>query len=79
MIIYLGEDAPEHSSDQAIDFNMDLHNPETYDSLGYVKSDELLRALTVFFRRPWFTSVWVIQEVAAASHAVMICGTRSFE
>jgi hypothetical protein len=32
--------------------------------------------LNMFFRRPWFRRVWVIQEVAASKEVDMICGSR---
>jgi len=39
-------------------------------------SEEAIAALTEIFRRPWFTRIWVIQEVAAAREAVVVCGTH---
>jgi hypothetical protein len=51
-------------------------------SNGEIRSYEVLNALRFrhllrFFSRPWFERVWVIQEVARAKRAVVICGGRS--
>ena len=31
-------------------------------------------ALTSFFSRPWFTMVWVIQELTLSAQAIVVCG-----
>jgi hypothetical protein len=35
------------------------------------------KAITLLLRRPWFRRVWVIQEVAVATRAQVICGSQS--
>jgi hypothetical protein len=35
-------------------------------------------ALTTFLNHPWFTRVWMIQEVAVASHVIFVYGCFSF-
>lgn len=35
-----------------------------------------MRALTSFFERPWFTRMWVRQEIALGKRAIILCGTR---
>lgn len=37
-----------------------------------VVSDEL----QAFFRRPWFTRLWVVQEACHCSDTVLVCGTK---
>ena len=32
--------------------------------------------LIMFFRRPWFTRVWIIQEVALSRNCVVLCGNH---
>ncbi|KAI0008167.1 HET-domain-containing protein [Xylariaceae sp. FL0662B] len=36
-----------------------------------------LRAFAKIIERLWFTRVWVVQEVAVAAHATVLCGTSS--
>jgi hypothetical protein len=38
--------------------------------------DEGWKALTWFFRRPWFSRLWVFQEVNSGTEADMVCGIR---
>jgi hypothetical protein len=35
------------------------------------------RAMMTFMKRPWFSRRWIIQEIAFARQAVVLCGTRS--
>ncbi|KAK8022394.1 hypothetical protein PG993_013161 [Apiospora rasikravindrae] len=37
----------------------------------------LWRNLSRIYRSPWFTRVWVIQEAGLATHATVLCGTRT--
>ncbi|KAH9877994.1 hypothetical protein J1614_003211 [Plenodomus biglobosus] len=39
-------------------------------------ADEYM-ALSALFRNPWFARVWIIQEVAMATHVIVKCGSRS--
>jgi hypothetical protein len=41
---------------------------------SYLPSDAASRGLTNFFSRPWFYRVWIIQEIASAKDAIVICG-----
>jgi hypothetical protein len=45
-------------------------------SHGTSPSRELVGALHELFARRWFTRVWVIQEVAAAKEAIVLCGSH---
>jgi hypothetical protein len=39
--------------------------------------DALVRdALTKLLERPWFRKVWIIQEIAAAKDAILVCSFR---
>ncbi|KAK5651223.1 hypothetical protein OQA88_12687 [Cercophora sp. LCS_1] len=45
---------------------------EEEEGEGFIKT-----YLQEFLGRPWFTRVWVIQEVASASAGLVVCGSRS--
>ncbi|KAF5557155.1 heterokaryon incompatibility protein het-6 [Fusarium phyllophilum] len=73
VIVYLGESADD--SDLAIEFIMECYDPSPDNtSLSFPKSDTLMDALQNFFLRPWFTRVWVIQEVFLSSDKTVYCG-----
>jgi hypothetical protein len=76
VVIYLGENTTD--SDLAIDYILDTDNPAEGNLLEFTKSAALIHALDHLFNRPWFNRVWVIQEVAFAVDATVICGTRTF-
>lgn len=73
--IYLGEASED--SELAIDFILECYDPSSNtNSLSYPKSAELVQALSSFFYRPWFTRVWVIQEVVLPARGTAYCGTK---
>jgi hypothetical protein len=39
--------------------------------------DKSWRALGLFLQRPWFSRIWVIQEVVMSSSAVFVCGDEA--
>lgn len=79
MLSYLGErvihnsggsierhpDAPPREPDEPIWESLAEQNPYEEDDM---------RALISFFERPWFTRLWVRQEIALATHAQVVCG-----
>ncbi|KAI1036460.1 hypothetical protein LB503_003341 [Fusarium chuoi] len=75
VVVYLGESADD--SDLAIEFIMECYDPSPDNSsLSFPRSDTLMDALRNFFLRPWFTRVWVIQEVFLSSEKTMYCGEK---
>ncbi|CCT65350.1 related to heterokaryon incompatibility protein het-6 [Fusarium fujikuroi IMI 58289] len=75
VIVYLGEFA--NDSDLAIEFIMECYDPfPDNTSLSFPRSDTLMDALRNFFLRPWFTRVWVIQEVFLSSEKTIYCGEK---
>lgn len=74
--IYLGEASED--SDLAVDFIIECDKPSSdTHSLSYPKSEELVQALSSFFYRPWFTRVWVIQEVVLPATGMAYCGNKA--
>ncbi|KAH7079789.1 heterokaryon incompatibility protein-domain-containing protein [Paraphoma chrysanthemicola] len=69
VVVYLGEGSED--SDLAIDFILDC------SSLSFTKSSVLKLALWRLFQRPWFTRVWVIQEVTFAQTSTVYVGNRT--
>jgi hypothetical protein len=65
VLIYLGEAADNSNVAMSCiaDVNSVIGNAEQV-------------ATSALLSRPWFNRVWVVQEVARASFAVVICGTR---
>lgn len=45
---------------------------DSYGVVNHLRFHHLL----IFFSRPWFERVWVIQEVVRARRATVLCGTR---
>ncbi|KAF4435134.1 hypothetical protein FACUT_7392 [Fusarium acutatum] len=75
VIVYLGKSADD--SDLAIEFIMECYDPSPDNtSLSFPRSDTLMDALRNFFLRPWFTRVWVIQEVFLSSEKTIYCGEK---
>jgi hypothetical protein len=75
VVVYLGESAD--NSDLAIEFIMECYDPSpNTTSLSFPKSDTLMDALRNFFLRPWFTRVWVIQEVFLSTEKIIYCGNK---
>ncbi|KAI3575599.1 heterokaryon incompatibility protein-domain-containing protein [Fusarium oxysporum f. sp. albedinis] len=75
VVVYLGESGD--NSDLAIAFIMECDDPsQGTTSLSFPKSDILMDALRNFFLRPWFTRVWVIQEVFLSTDKIIYCGEK---
>ncbi|KAK6697982.1 hypothetical protein SNK05_010830 [Fusarium graminearum] len=75
VIIYLGESA--NNSDLAIEYIMECDNPSSETTpLSYPKSPTLMKAVRDLFFRPWFTRVWVIQEVFLSALKTIYCGDK---
>lgn len=53
-----------------------IHNDDDLASLGLPPSSSpTWRAISKILARPWFTRLWVMQEVALARRVVILCGT----
>ncbi|PTB46402.1 uncharacterized protein TrAFT101_004143 [Trichoderma asperellum] len=74
--IYLGEASED--SEQAINFIIECATPSSdTNSLSYIKSAPLVRALSSFFHRSWFTRVWVLQEAVLPATGIAYCGNKT--
>jgi hypothetical protein len=82
-VIWLGESSP--SSDSAIQLledasvrlqlRMDDIDPTDFERLGLPKPDsEIWHALWNLLSRPWFTRLWIIQEVILSRNLWVTCG-----
>ncbi|KAH7070312.1 heterokaryon incompatibility protein-domain-containing protein [Paraphoma chrysanthemicola] len=76
VVIHLGDAGQD--SDMAIDFIKECDDPTSdSSSLSHPKSDALVQALGNFFRRNWFTRIWVIQEAMLPPNGIVYCGSKS--
>ncbi|KAM3086079.1 hypothetical protein ACMFMG_000216 [Clarireedia jacksonii] len=64
-----GEPEIEYSDDYSDDFNVKSRN-----HLRNQRSKNQA-AVTALLQRPWFRRIWVLQEIAAAKHVHIMCGT----
>ncbi|KAF2994103.1 hypothetical protein E8E14_002243 [Neopestalotiopsis sp. 37M] len=71
--VWLGESA--NGSDEALDCLANTGAAGSYHKLSN-KSVERIREL---LGRDWFKRIWVLQEVAAAQHVVIMCGATSID
>ncbi|QYS99735.1 HET domain-containing protein [Trichoderma simmonsii] len=69
VIVWLGEAAD--NSDQALK-SIRMAADEEHQSS---RNDTDHQAILAILDRPWFRRIWVLQEVAAAQHIVMMCGS----
>ncbi|PQE22614.1 hypothetical protein CJF31_00001551 [Rutstroemia sp. NJR-2017a BVV2] len=62
----------ESSDESSVEFSEESSDES---SVEFSNDDRGRFAITTLLRRPWFRRVWVLQEVAAAKHVHMVCGT----
>lgn len=82
VVVYLGESADE--SDKAMDWIREIDVPSDFGQFAssdpYYGRVKIIRPDTTMIeallRRPWFSRVWVLQEVALANKAVVCCGNK---
>ncbi|EHK18397.1 uncharacterized protein TRIVIDRAFT_3172, partial [Trichoderma virens Gv29-8] len=74
VIVWLGEEAD--NSDQAFK-NIRAAADEEHKQTFNKETDR--QAILAILERPWFRRIWVLQEVAAAQHIVMMCGSMRID
>ncbi|GME52847.1 hypothetical protein BP6252_11115 [Neofusicoccum parvum] len=76
VVVYLGERAGD--SDSVMDWLRDNDEPSEIgrddDRVEIIRPDKAI--VEALLRRPWFSRVWVLQEVALAGEAVVCCGDK---
>ena len=57
-----------------------LISDKTLQSHGLpIQNDPFWQGISEIFARNWYRRLWVVQEVALASHVVVFCGSKSIE
>jgi hypothetical protein len=72
VFIYLGEE--DFHSNLAMAYLSAIEKREI--QFDTPTTPEVLEALTLFLARPWFSRIWVLQEVYQAKKAILLCGTE---
>ncbi|KAE9371771.1 hypothetical protein N431DRAFT_492075 [Stipitochalara longipes BDJ] len=74
VIVWLGEETVE-TKGALEDIRLAANEEHTEGSEKKIKQQTVLNLL----QTPWFDRIWVLQEVAAARHVLMKCGTMEIE
>ncbi|KAF9768561.1 hypothetical protein IL306_014160 [Fusarium sp. DS 682] len=74
VIVWLGE--ATHDSADAIE---KIRAAARNDEISARKGDVIPESVTALLNRPWFRRVWILQEVAAAQHVVILCGSSQID
>ncbi|KAH7355909.1 heterokaryon incompatibility protein-domain-containing protein, partial [Pyrenochaeta sp. MPI-SDFR-AT-0127] len=74
VIVWLGEAA--ENSDRALE---DIRVAAAYKLTNSLFHKNSERSILRLLERPWFHRIWVLQEVAAARHVLMICGSAEID
>lgn len=88
--VWLGKDEPvqgnirqrdaDKCSKDAIGFSeVQILDLSAYDELAHKDNLEYWKAFSRLMRRPWFSRRWVVQELALAKRAILLCGDKSVE
>lgn len=94
VVVWLGEHAQdsEHAVDLLLQIQrLAVENDEKVDGLAQALSPKDLpklglpsvdsgewQSLEALFWRPWFTRIWIIQELAVSKEAIVMCADKSF-
>ncbi|KAI0427272.1 heterokaryon incompatibility protein-domain-containing protein [Xylaria sp. FL1042] len=84
VVVYLGEGDEE--SNAAIDIIANILDPPDYKHTHFSRHYKLTgvnflttspdNCMALLFRRPWFSRIWVLQEIANTRSATVYCGER---
>ncbi|KAF5566543.1 heterokaryon incompatibility het-6 [Fusarium phyllophilum] len=76
VLVYLGRGTPD--SDAAMRCIREIDEPSNDDGYGAVETSAIIQqnqiAVSNLFKKPWFSRVWVLQEITFAQKATVICG-----
>ena len=78
VVAYLGEETPGSQLlfDELVEADSLYHVTQSFKGRPWPNA-ELIHELDNLFRRPWFSRIWVIQELCVAREVIMVCGTSS--
>ena len=66
-------------NDENVNVQAKALSPEDLPKLGLPSVDSgKWQSLQALFWRPWFTRIWIIQELAVSKEAIVMCADRSF-
>ncbi|KAM0261132.1 hypothetical protein ACHAQJ_002394 [Trichoderma viride] len=74
VIVWLGENA--NNSDQAL---KNIRMAADAESQKPFNNTTDRQATLAILERPWFRRIWVLQEIAAAQHVVVMCGSMRID
>ncbi|KAF2804422.1 HET-domain-containing protein [Mytilinidion resinicola] len=74
VVVWLGEAADD--SDLAFEEIRVAGHKKATNSLG---SKRIQQAVLALLQRPWFRRIWILQEVAAARHVLILCGFKKID
>ncbi|CZR58311.1 related to heterokaryon incompatibility protein [Phialocephala subalpina] len=74
VIVWLGEAADD--SDRAIE---EIRVTASKKSTNSSNNETIQQAILKLLQRPWFRRIWVLQEVAAARHVLIMCGSAEID
>lgn len=79
VVVYLGEGTSD--TDAAMKYIGEVDDPSDYASGEWHLPSAICdkSSLDVFFERPWFHRVWVLQEITFAKQAIVVCGSQELD
>ncbi|KAM6517286.1 hypothetical protein FSOLCH5_008249 [Fusarium solani] len=79
VVVYLGEGTSD--TDAAMKYIGEVDDPSDYGSGDWHLPSAICdkSSLDVFFERPWFHRVWVLQEITFAKQAIVVCGSQQLD
>ncbi|THV52588.1 hypothetical protein BGAL_0075g00340 [Botrytis galanthina] len=72
VVVWLGEEI-EETKGALEDIQVASNEAPGKNSKEVVKKEHIIK----FLQNPWFQRIWVLQEVAAAQHVVIVCGSMT--
>ncbi|KAL2802430.1 heterokaryon incompatibility protein-domain-containing protein [Aspergillus granulosus] len=74
VIVWLGEAGD--SSDAVLE---SMCSGAGSDGISAFHGETMKESILALLHRPWFTRIWVLQEVGAARHVIILCGSTQVE
>ncbi|KAL2678849.1 hypothetical protein Neosp_009601 [[Neocosmospora] mangrovei] len=79
VVVYLGEGTSD--TDAAMKYIGEVDDPSDYGSGDWHLPSAICdkSSLDIFFERPWFHRIWVLQEITFAKQAIVVCGSQELD